>query len=358
MPRIRESRKTRIASRSCGAADEVELAALVEQLVGIDAARAEVVALHRVVLEHDRLAAEDRGLDLRQAVGDVVAAGGAGDSERDGVLLGGGQRARPAPRDLLKREPERLGVGEFAIQELERRPQSGQLRVGELDRRQMEVLRRQRVGLLLDLAVDRLLDRQHDPERLELRAIRVEAACERVLVHHAVPLDVAPDLVRGHGPTLRHQVRDQRQLADQLLGVLRHPAITVVARRGAGGHPRARSLFAGIWAAPRTSRLCGLRPGYAASAVSARSCEIGAPAQSLVVARPLLPGRQLLLDPVEAPEAAAEVVDHVDERRLAGARDDRAPVLERAVVTEDDVQHRLRDLGGNPSSRSIARRTK
>ena len=45
--------------------DEVELAALVEQLVGIDATSPDVVALHRVVIEHDRLAPEDRGLDLR-----------------------------------------------------------------------------------------------------------------------------------------------------------------------------------------------------------------------------------------------------------------------------------------------------
>ena len=71
---------------------------------------------------------------------------------------------------------------------------AGELLIGELDRRQVEVLGRQRVGLLLDQAVDRLLDRQHDPQRLELGAIGVEAPRERVLVHRAVPLDVAPDL--------------------------------------------------------------------------------------------------------------------------------------------------------------------
>jgi hypothetical protein len=82
----------------------------------------------------------------------------------------------------------------------------GQLLVGELDRRQVEVLRRQRVGLLLDLPVDRLLDRQHDPKRLELRAVRVEPTRERVLVHHAVTLHVPSDLVRGDRPSLGHQV--------------------------------------------------------------------------------------------------------------------------------------------------------
>ena len=71
------------------APDDVELSALVQQLVGVDAARADLVALHRVVVEHDRLAAEDRGLDLRQPLRDVVAAGGAGDPERDRVLLRG-----------------------------------------------------------------------------------------------------------------------------------------------------------------------------------------------------------------------------------------------------------------------------
>src|SRR5437660_455492 len=63
-----------------GAADQVELIALVEELVGVDLARAHVVALHRVVVEHDRLAPEDRRLDLGQALGDVMAAGRAGDS--------------------------------------------------------------------------------------------------------------------------------------------------------------------------------------------------------------------------------------------------------------------------------------
>ena len=48
--------------------DEVELAALVEQVVGVDLALALVVALDRVVLELDRLAAGDGGLDLGEAL--------------------------------------------------------------------------------------------------------------------------------------------------------------------------------------------------------------------------------------------------------------------------------------------------
>jgi hypothetical protein len=86
----------------------------------------------------------------------------------------------------------------------------------------MEVLRAQRVVLLLGDPVERLLDRQRDSQRFELRAIGVKAPRERVLVHTAVALDVSFDVERGHWATLGHQVGDQRELADQLLGVLCH----------------------------------------------------------------------------------------------------------------------------------------
>ena len=75
---------------------------------------------------------------------------------------------------------------------------------------------------LLGHAVERLLHGQRDAQRLELGAIGVETPRERVLVHPAVALDIAFDVERRHRPALRHQVRDQGELADQLLGVLRH----------------------------------------------------------------------------------------------------------------------------------------
>ena len=192
------------------AADDVELAPLVQQLVGVDAAGADLVALHRVVVEHDRLAAEDGGLDLGQALGDVVAAGRAGDAERDRALLRGVERAWPPPGDLLEREPQRLGVGELAVEQLQRGVERGQLLVGERDGGEVEVLRRQRVVLLLHQPVDGLLDGEHDPQGLQLRAVGIEAACERVLVHDAVTLDVTPDLRRRHGrrSAIRYEINE------------------------------------------------------------------------------------------------------------------------------------------------------
>ncbi len=203
-------------------AEQVELAALEQQVVRVDLARRGLVATHRVVVEHDRLVAEDRGLDLRQPRRELVASGRRGDAERDRALLGRAQRARTAPRDLLQREPQRLRVGEFAVEKAERGLQRGELFVREGDRGQVEVLGPQRVVLLLGGPVGGALDRELDPQRLELGAVRVEAPREGVLVHAAVALDVAPDLQGGDRAPLGHQVGDQRQLADQLLGVLCH----------------------------------------------------------------------------------------------------------------------------------------
>ncbi len=74
--------------------------------------------------------------------------------------------------------------------------------------------------------------------------------------------------------------------------------------------------------------------------------------------RPLLPAPQLLLEPVERAEAAAEVVDHVHERGLARAGHDRAAVGQRPVVAEDDVAHRARERLREAGRSSISRRTR
>jgi hypothetical protein len=61
-----------------------------------------------------------------------------------------------------------------------------------------------------------------DAERLELGAVGVEAPGEGLVVHLGVALDVLLDLERRDRAPLRHQERDQRQLPDELLCVLRH----------------------------------------------------------------------------------------------------------------------------------------
>ena len=71
-----------------------------------------------------------------------------------------------------------------------------------------------------------LLDLEGDPEALELGAVGVEAPREGVVVHVAVSLHLALDLQRGDRPALGHEEGDQRELADQLLGVLGHRVAT------------------------------------------------------------------------------------------------------------------------------------
>src|SRR5206468_7230280 len=56
----------------------------------------------------------------------------------------------------------------------------------------------------------------------ELRPVGVEAPRERLVAHLLVALDVALDVARGQRPQLRHQKRDQAQLSDEFVGVVRH----------------------------------------------------------------------------------------------------------------------------------------
>ena len=192
-----------------GVADQVELPAAEEQVVRIDLPLALRVPGHRVVVEDDRLAAEDRGLDLGEPLREVAATRAGRHAERHRAMLGRRQRRRLAPRELLQRQPHRLGVGELAVEERERRSKGAELGIGELDRREVEVLRRKRVVLGLVVALGGLVDLQLDPERLELRAVGVEAAGESVVVHARVALHLLLDLEGRDRTPLRHQERDQ-----------------------------------------------------------------------------------------------------------------------------------------------------
>src|SRR4051794_36493385 len=113
-------------------ADDVELAALEQQVVGIDLPALLSVAPHRVVVEDDRLAAEDRGLDLRQPLGELAPARASGHGERDAPVLGSRQRRGLAPRQLLERQPQRLRVRELTVEQRQCGAKSAELRVAEL----------------------------------------------------------------------------------------------------------------------------------------------------------------------------------------------------------------------------------
>ncbi len=194
--------------------DQVELAGAEDEVVRIDLAIHGRVPLHRVVAELDRLAARDRGLDLGEALGELPASRRGRHRHLDRGLLAVAERALAAPRDLLKGQPQGLGVGELAVEQRQRGAQGGELAVGELDGRQVVVLGRKRVQLGLEESLTRLVDLEGDAEALELGPVGVEAARERILVHRRVALDLLLDLERRNGAAVRHQERDQRELAD------------------------------------------------------------------------------------------------------------------------------------------------
>ena len=73
-------------------------------------------------------------------------------------------------------------------------------------------------GTYVDPRLDRVLLSERSTQRIPQLSAR-----ERILVHRAVSLHVAPDLQRRHRPALRHEVRDQGELANELLRVLGHP---------------------------------------------------------------------------------------------------------------------------------------
>ena len=98
--------------------------------------------------------------------------------------------------------------------------QCGELVVLQVELRQEVSLRAHRVELLARVLVT--LGVKRYAERDQFSPVGVEAACERLVGHLLVALDVALDVSRSHGPALRHQERDERELADQLVRIVRH----------------------------------------------------------------------------------------------------------------------------------------
>ena len=116
-------------------------------------------------------------------------------------------------------------------------------------------------------------ERDADAEREQLGPVRVEAPGERLVGHLRVALDRVLRVARRDRPALGHQVRDERELPDQLVAVMtqsrklhyRHPggsyarwATRVVDSSGDGARgrpPRPRRLLRGR----RGSRTSGAR---------------------------------------------------------------------------------------------------
>jgi hypothetical protein len=94
--------------------------------------------------------------------------------------------------------------------------------VGQLQRREEVPLGPHRVELLTCVLV--ALGVQRHAECDQLGAVGIEAPGKGLVRHLLVALDLALDLARRHGPPLRHQEGDERELTDQLVRVVRHPS--------------------------------------------------------------------------------------------------------------------------------------
>ena len=175
--------------------------------------RAQVAELHRPLLRDRRLELREPPRELRRVVGSAHA----------DALGGLGRRLREAgapEREVLEREAERLRVRELSLEVVERGLERRQLVVVELEAVEEVVLRAQRVELLARELVPLRLEGH--AERRELGAVRVEAARERLVRHLRVALDVRLDVPRRQRPPLGHEEGDERELPDELVGVVRH----------------------------------------------------------------------------------------------------------------------------------------
>ena len=180
-------------------ADHVPVAARVDEAVGVHLALGALVAADRVVGEADRLPAADGRLDLAEVGGHLRRVVAAQQVDRDGA---GGvvvERARPAQGEVLERQPQRLRVGELPLQQVEAGLQRRQLGLVEVELGEVVVLGRQRVEVALERVVARALHGQAQPHGLDLGAVGVEPAQERLLGHAPIALDGLVDLVGRHG---------------------------------------------------------------------------------------------------------------------------------------------------------------
>ena len=199
----------------------------------------DLVALRRPVGELDRALLRDRRLELREASGQLGRIVGSADPD---TLLGVGARlgeARPAEREVLEREPQRLGVRELAVEVEQRRLQRRELVVLEVEPIEEVVLGAKGVELLAGELVALGVERYAEPG--QLGAVGVEAPRERLVGHLRVALDVAFHVSRGQRPALGHQEGDERELTDELVGVVRHRVLRAYRSAERGVQARIRA---------------------------------------------------------------------------------------------------------------------
>ena len=225
-------------------ADDVPDALVEPECVGIEGALGHLVPLGRPVRELDRALLRDRGLELREATGELGRVLGGTDANALRGVRASLREPRPTECEVLQCEPKRLGVGELPVQVEEGRLQRRQLVVLEVEPVEEVVLGAKGVELLTRELVALGVQRHAEPG--QLGAVGVEAACEGLVRHLRVPLDVALHVACGQRPPLRHQEGDERELADELVGVVRHrdcelTALTARGRQGTAGSRGCRS---------------------------------------------------------------------------------------------------------------------
>src|SRR4029078_12969076 len=113
-------------------------------------------------------------LALRERGGYLVGLERRQELDRRRLGAGVGAGPRPPERQVLEREPKRLGVGELPLEQVEAGLERRQLVVGQLDRREEVLLLAQAVELLRGELVAARGDR--DSQILELAPVGVGAA--------------------------------------------------------------------------------------------------------------------------------------------------------------------------------------
>jgi hypothetical protein len=222
-------------------ADHVPDPPVVQEPVRVERPLGLLAARHRAVGELDRALLRDRRLELRQPPRHLrrVVRIPHLDPQR-----GGGRRlvrqCRPTEREVLEREPERLRIRELALEQVEAGLERGELVVGQLQLGQEVVLRAERVQLLARELVT--LGVERDTEVAQLGAIGVEPPGEGLVRHLRVSLHVPLHVPGGQWAPVGHQERDQRELTDQLVGVVGHTASLYVWPKNALWKTRTRDF--------------------------------------------------------------------------------------------------------------------